>query len=116
MLCLNVFMELKLTSIGRLFQTLTTLSQKKVQRISVLCGLKLYIYENMTSSLGNRTECEKLVDVNINEPENDLVTPHKDTGAIVARGVCRRRLKPSYLSIATWVAACHFSRSLFNYV
>jgi len=29
MLRLNVFMELKLTSIGRLFQTLTTLSQKK---------------------------------------------------------------------------------------
>jgi len=37
-------MELKLASIGRLFQTLTTLSQKKVQRIPVLCGLKtLYL-------------------------------------------------------------------------
>ena len=74
MLRLSVFMELKLTSMGRLFQTLTTLSQKKVQRIPVLCGLKTI---SMTSSLGNRTECEKLVDVNINEPKNDLVTPHK---------------------------------------
>ena len=44
MLRLNVFMELKLTSIGRLFQTLITLSQEKVQRIPVLCGLKtLYL-------------------------------------------------------------------------
>jgi len=40
MLRLNAFMELKFTSIGRLFQTLITLSQKKVQRIPVLCGLK----------------------------------------------------------------------------
>jgi len=31
----------------------------------------------MTSSLGNRNECGKLVDVNINEPENDLVTAYK---------------------------------------
>jgi len=39
---LNVLMELKY--IGRLFQTLITLSQKKVQRIPVLCGLKtLYL-------------------------------------------------------------------------
>ena len=45
MLCLIVLMELKLISIGRLFQTLTNLSQKKVQRIPVLCGLKLYIYD-----------------------------------------------------------------------
>jgi len=45
MLHLNVFMELKLTSIGRLFQTLITLSQKKVQHIPVLCGLKtLYLW------------------------------------------------------------------------
>jgi len=34
-------------------------------------------FVSMTSSLGNGTECEKLVDVNINEPKNDLVTPHK---------------------------------------
>jgi len=74
MLRLNVFMELKLTSIGRLFQTLTTLSQKKVQHIPVLCGLKTI---SMTSSMGHRTECEKLVDININKPENDLITPHK---------------------------------------
>jgi len=45
MLRLNAFMELKLASIGRLFQTLITLSQKKVQRIPVLCGLKtLYLW------------------------------------------------------------------------
>jgi len=31
----------------------------------------------MTSSVGNRTECEQLVDININEPENDLVTAYK---------------------------------------
>ena len=31
MLHLNVFMELKLASIGRLFPTLTTLSQKKMR-------------------------------------------------------------------------------------
>jgi len=44
MLRLNVLMELKLTSAGRLFQALTTLSQKKVLRIPALCGLKsLYL-------------------------------------------------------------------------
>jgi len=54
MLRLNVFMELKLTSIGRLFQTLTTLSQKKVQRFPVLCGLKtlyIFIYDNTLRKL-----------------------------------------------------------------
>ena len=37
---LNVLMELKLTSAGRLFQTLPTLLHNKVQRIPALCGLK----------------------------------------------------------------------------
>ena len=37
-------MELKLTSVGRLLQTLTTLSENKVQRISAICGFKtLYL-------------------------------------------------------------------------
>jgi len=30
----------------------------------------------MSASVGNRTECKKFVDININKPENDLVTPH----------------------------------------
>ena len=65
MLRLNVLMELKLTSAGRLFQALTTLSQKKVLRIPALCGLKKFI--SISTRMGNRNECKNFVDININK-------------------------------------------------
>jgi len=69
-----MLIKLKLTSAGRLFQALTTLSQKKVLRIPALCGLKiLYLCPLVWG-----TELSvKMVGININKPENDLVTPHK---------------------------------------
>ena len=56
MLRLNAFMELKLRFIGRLFQTLTVSFTKESAMYSSTVWFKNFI--SMTSSLGNRTECE----------------------------------------------------------
>ena len=70
-----MLIKLKLTSAGRLFQALTTLSQKKVPRIPALCGLKtLYLCPLVW---GTELSVKKLVGININKPENDRVTPHE---------------------------------------
>ena len=67
-------MVLKLTSAGKLFDALITLTQNKLLRIPVLFGLKSIF---MSASMAKRTKCRKIIDININKPKNDLVTRHE---------------------------------------
>jgi len=56
----NVFMVLKLTSADRLFHALT----EESAMYSSTIWFKKFI--SISSSMGNRTECKKFVDININ--------------------------------------------------
>ena len=67
MLRLNVLMELKLTSAGRLFQTLITDNSFTEESATYSSTMWFKKFISMSTRMGNRTECKNFVDININK-------------------------------------------------